>query len=142
MIRPPWSSSLLTCNRIYELAPYRLATTAGGCLVAFIWTIFPYPLTDRGWLRKDLGSTIHLLANYYSVVHSTVRARIHHTEGDIEDKASPGRQLEKVRHKIFGKLLLMLPSLHQHSDWQKWEPTIGGRFPKATYDSIIERLTK
>ncbi|KAJ8125782.1 hypothetical protein O1611_g7856 [Lasiodiplodia mahajangana] len=28
---------------IYELAPYRLATVAGGCLVAFVWTIFPSP---------------------------------------------------------------------------------------------------
>ena len=54
----------------YELAPYRLACVAGGCFVAFIWTIFPYPLSDRSWLRKDLGSTLYLLANYYAVVHS------------------------------------------------------------------------
>ena len=28
----------------YVLAPYRLATVVGGLLVAFIWTIFPYPV--------------------------------------------------------------------------------------------------
>ena len=131
-----------TRNSVYELAPYRLACVAGGCFIAFIWTIFPYPLTDRSWLRKDLGATIYLLANYYSIVHSTVRARVTRTEGNMEDKRSPGRKLEKVRHKIFGKLLLLLPSLRQHADWQKWEPTIGGKFPAETYNSIILRLTK
>jgi len=98
---------------IYELAPYRLACVAGGSFVAFIWTIFPYPLSDRSWLRKDLGSTLYLLANYYSVIHSTIDARLHDTEGDMEVKDSPGRKLEKVRYKIFGKLLLLLPSLQR-----------------------------
>ncbi len=110
--------------------------------MAFIWTIFPYPLTDRSWLRKDLGNTLYLLANYYSVVHSTLGARIHGTEGDMDSKDSPGRQLEKVRHKIFGKLMMLLPSLRAHAEWQKWELTIGGKFPKSTYDAIILRTTK
>jgi hypothetical protein len=101
---------------IYELAPYRLACVAGGSFVAFVWTIFPFPLSDRSWLRKDLGNTLYLLANYYSVVHSTIIVRIHGTEGDRDSKDSPQRQLEKVRHKIFGKLMLLLPSLRQHAE--------------------------
>lgn len=116
---------------IYELAPYRLACVAGGSFVAFIWTIFPYPLTDRSWLRRDLGSTLYLLANYYSIIHSTVHARMHDTEGDLSLKSSPGRRLEKARHKILGKLLLLLPSLKQHADFQKFELSIGGEFPKV-----------
>lgn len=126
----------------YKLAPYRLACVAGGSLVSFIWTIFPYPLSDRSWLRRDLGSTLYLLANYYSVVHSTIRARVNDTEGDLALKTSPGRQLEKARHKIFARLLMILPSLKQHADWQKWEPNIGGKFPRDTYESIILRTTK
>ncbi|KAH8812045.1 hypothetical protein F5884DRAFT_820070 [Xylogone sp. PMI_703] len=126
---------------IYLLAPYRLATVAAGAFVTFVWTVFPYPISDRSWLRKDLGSTLYLLANYYNVVHSTLAARMHNSEGDMEDKASPGRQLEKVRHKIFGKLLMLLPSLRQHADWQKWEPSIGGKFPIETYDAIVMRAT-
>ncbi|TAQ84624.1 hypothetical protein B7494_g7055 [Chlorociboria aeruginascens] len=126
---------------IYELAPYRLACVAGGSFVAFIWTIFPYPISDRGWLRKDIGSTLYLLANYYSVVHSTIRTRLHGTEGDMESKNSPGRRLQKVRRRIFEKLILLLPSLRQHADWQKWEPTIGGKFPRDSYEGIILRST-
>jgi hypothetical protein len=83
--------------------------------VAFFWTIFPYPISDRSWLRRDLGSTLYLLANYYSVVHSTIHARIHDTEGDMDSKSSPGRKLEKARNKIMGKLMLLLPSLKMHS---------------------------
>lgn len=127
---------------IYKLAPYRLACVAGGSLVAFIWTIFPFPLSDRSWLRQNLGSTLYLLANYYSVVHSTIGARMHDSEGDMATKTSPGRQLERVRRKIFGKLLMLLPSLKEHADWQKWEPTVGGRFPRETYEGIALYATK
>ncbi|KAK2629287.1 hypothetical protein QTJ16_000107 [Diplocarpon rosae] len=126
---------------IYELAPYRLACVAGGSFVAFIWTIFPYPLSDRSWLRKDLGSAIFLLANYYSVVHSTIGARMHNSEGDLNLKSSPGKHLEKARHKILGKLLMLIPSLKQHADFQKWEPSIGGKFPRKTYDAITLRTS-
>jgi len=124
---------------IYLLAPYRLATVTAGSAVAFIWTFFPYPLTDRTWLRKDLGSALYMLANYYSTVQSTIETRMHGTEGDMSKKTSPGRRLERLRHKMFGKLLLLIPSLQQHADWQKWEPTIGGKFPRETYDAISRR---
>lgn len=105
--------------------------------MAFVWTIFPYPLSDRSWLRQDLGSTLYLLANYYSIVHSTIGARMHNTEGDMGSKSSPGRRLEKVRHRVFGKLMLLLPSLTQHSEWQKWELTIGGKFPRVSSISFL-----
>ena len=127
---------------IFELAPYRLACVAGGSFVSFIWTVFPYPLSDRSWLRRDIGSALYLLANYYSVVHTTIRSRISNTEGDMSSKVSPGRQLEKIRYKIFAKLMMILPSLRQHADWQKWEVNIGGKFPRETYDGIMQRTIK
>jgi hypothetical protein len=127
---------------IYELAPYRLACVAAGTFVSFIWTIFPFPISDRSWLRRDLGSTLYLLANYYSVVHSTIRSRVSDTEGKVESETSPGHQLEKARYKIFSKLMMILPSLKQHADWQKWEFTIGGKFPRETYDGITLRAQK
>jgi hypothetical protein len=140
MLTLPATASGQPYYPIYELAPYRLACVAGGSFVAFIWTIFPYPLTDRSWLRKDLGSTLYLLANYYSVVHSTIRVRMHGEEGDATLKTSPGRRLEKARHKIFGKLLLLLPSLKQHADFQKFELTIGGKFPMVSIDVRMSAL--
>lgn len=129
-------------DRVYELAPYRLACVSAGSLVAFIWTVFPYPLSNRTGLRKDLGATIYLLANYYSVVHETIKARINNVEGDMGDRESPGRRLQHVRHKSFGKLLLLLASLRQHAEWQKWELSIGGRFPREKYEAITSRVEK
>lgn len=37
---------------IYELDPYRLATVIGGLAVAFVWTFFPFPITERSALRQ------------------------------------------------------------------------------------------
>jgi len=55
----------------------------------------------------------------------------------MSSKHSPGRQLEKARLHTFGKLLQLLPSLQQHAEWQKWEITMGGNFPRETYEAII-----
>lgn len=128
--------------RTYKLAPYRLATVAGGCFVAFIWTIFPSPLTDRTWLRRDISSSLYLLANYFGVITSTVRSQVEGTAGNPDDLNSPAHELQRVRRKIFGKMMLLLPSMAQHADWQKWEPTIGGRFPREAYEDIIMRTTR
>lgn len=127
---------------IYLLAPYRLACVSGGMLVAFIWTFFPYPLTARSQLRKDLGISLYLLANFYSIVHTTVGLRIKGAEGDMADKESPGRRLQKARYKVFAKELALLAGLRQHSSFTVWEPSYGGKFPKEHYDVIIEKIQK
>ncbi|KAJ5577998.1 uncharacterized protein N7459_006962 [Penicillium hispanicum] len=122
---------------IYELAPYRLAATSGGIAVAFIWTFFPYPISEHSVLRQSLGASLYLLANYYSIIHETISARMRGDEGDMTLKSSAGRKLEKARHKVFSKQMLMLNGLRTYSGFLKWEVPIGGRFPKKQYDSII-----
>jgi len=123
---------------IYELAPYRLATVCAGIFVAWFWTIFPYPISEHSELRQDLGSALYLLANYYSVVQETVRTRIYGRE-DLSD-GSPYEALEKARLKVFSKSVLILQNLRTHSAFIKYDLPIGGRFPKATYDKIINRI--
>lgn len=127
---------------VYLLAPYRLACVSGGMFVAFFWTFFPYPLTARSQLRKDLGVSLYLLANFYSIVHTTVGLRIKGTEGDLESKHSPGRRLEKARREVYVKELALLAGLRQHSAFTAWEPTFGGKFPRAQYDIIIQETQK
>jgi hypothetical protein len=122
---------------IYELAPYRLATVAAGCFVAFFWTFFPYPLTARSTLRRQLGESLYLLANFYSCVHTTVQMRILGKEGDVEDKKSPGRRLKKMRDQLLSKELALIGQLRQHSASTAFEPVFGGKFPKKEYDTII-----
>lgn len=127
---------------IYELAPYRLATVAGGLLVAFIWTIIPYPITEHSALREDLAKSIYLVANFYSVIHETVNARIRRDEGDLSDKMGPGYRLQKARLKVFSKTSLVITSLKQHLNFLKWEIPIGGKFPKKQYAEIIDYVER
>ncbi|KAK9376334.1 uncharacterized protein V1513DRAFT_440036 [Lipomyces chichibuensis] len=125
---------------IYLLAPYRLATVAGGCLVAWIWSYIPYPITDKSLLRRQLGESIYLLANFYSIVHVTIKSRLEGTGGDPQDNNSPEKRLEKARTKILVKQMKILAQLRRHSAFTKFEPTLGGKFPKAIYDSIIQEV--
>lgn len=111
-------------------------------LVAFIWTFFPYPLTARSQLRQDLGVSLYLLANFYSIVHTTISLRVKGTEGDMESKMSPGRKLQKARGKVYVKELALLAGLRQHSAFTAWEPTFGGKFPRQQYDMIIQEVHK
>ncbi|KAL4865495.1 hypothetical protein BDV12DRAFT_211063 [Aspergillus spectabilis] len=122
---------------IYLLAPYRLAVVTGGIAVAFFWTFFPYPISEHSVLRQNLGSSLYLLANYYSIIHETVTARMRGDEGDIALKTAAGRRLLKARNKVFSKQMIMLSSLRTYSEFLKWEVPIGGRFPKEQYDRII-----
>ncbi|KAI7760873.1 hypothetical protein LZL87_008085 [Fusarium oxysporum] len=123
----------------YLLALYRLAVVASGSLIAFFWTIFPSPLTDRTSLRQDLSATIYLLAQYFSVILSTVQSQLEGTGGDIESESSPAYHLLKARRKIFGKVMRLMSSIESHIMWQRWEPNLGGRFPVETYQEIIKR---
>ena len=128
--------------QIFLLAPYRLACVSGGMFVAFFWTFFPYPLTARSQLRKDLGASLYLLANFYSIVHTTVGLRVNGTEGDLGSKKSPGRKLGKIRDAVYLKEVGLLAGLRQHSSFTAWEPSFGGKFPKKQYDDIIQEVNK
>ncbi|KAL4966208.1 uncharacterized protein BDV14DRAFT_48984 [Aspergillus stella-maris] len=122
---------------IYLLAPYRLAVVVGGIAVAFFWTFFPYPISEHSVLRQNLGSSLYLLANYYSIIHETVTARMRGDEGEMALRTTAGRRLLKARNKVFSKQMIMLSSLRTYSEFLRWEVPIGGRFPKQQYDRII-----
>jgi Fusaric acid resistance protein-like/Aromatic acid exporter family member 2 len=127
---------------LYELAPYRLAAVGGGVAIAFFFTYFPSVVTARSQLRKDLGSSLYLLAHYYSSVHTTVSLRIRGTQGDLRDKKSPGRVLEKARTRVLAKELVLLQGMKQHCEFIAWEPAFGGKFPRDTYDKLIKHTQK
>ncbi|KAK5074585.1 hypothetical protein LTR70_010274 [Exophiala xenobiotica] len=126
---------------IYLLGPYRLVSVVAGLVVAFFWTYFPFPTTSHGALREDLGSTLYLLANFYSCVHTTLDVRLHLGPA-INDLPSdhPTQKLDRARTKVFGKIFLMLTKLRTHANFSKFEPRTGGRFPRETYEEIITSI--
>ncbi|KAK4631867.1 hypothetical protein CLAFUW4_02908 [Fulvia fulva] len=125
---------------IYELGPIRLATVAVGLFVAWIWTIFPYPISEHNQVRKNLGSALYLLANYYSVTHETVRLRLRGEMGNMALEDSPGRRLDKARNKLFGKANLAIQGLRAQSAFLKFDIPIGGKFPRKQYQAIVNQL--
>lgn len=127
---------------LYELAPYRLAAVGTGVAVACFFTYFPSVITARSQLRKDLGSCIYLMAHYYSSVYTTVSMRVRGIEGDLRDKNSPGRILDKARERIFAKELILLQGMKHHCAFTAWEPSFGGRFPRESYDKLINHTRK
>ncbi|KAI1265069.1 hypothetical protein F5Y18DRAFT_427189 [Xylariaceae sp. FL1019] len=127
---------------IYKLAPYRLATVAAGCAIAFFWTIFPSPITERSWLRRDLSTTLYMLATYFSAIDGTLESKLKGTYGDRNVKGTPAYHLAKHRRRLYSKLMLLLPSLAKHAEFQRWEPTIGGHFPRELYQDIIVRASR
>ncbi|RMZ88575.1 hypothetical protein DV736_g4207, partial [Chaetothyriales sp. CBS 134916] len=125
--------------KIYILAPYRLATVVIGLGTAAFWTYFPYPVTTHSTLRKELSKTLFLLGNYYSCANTTIYARLRSGSLAAEKvRGKPLFKLAKARHKVFGKVVTMLTSLRENSEYSKWEPTFGGRFPLETYTELID----
>ncbi|KAI7363165.1 hypothetical protein KC354_g6695 [Hortaea werneckii] len=125
---------------IYILAPIRLATVCGGLFLAWIWTVFPYPITEHSQLRQGLGRSLYLLANYYSGVHESVRMRLRGGEGDITLKDSPGYQLDKARQKVYSKCGTVLTGLRTQASFVKFDIPIGGKFPRERYQAILSQM--
>ena len=61
---------------------------------------------------------------------------------DLEDKESPAYALEKARMQLASKEFALLAALRQHSSFTAFEFNLGGKFPKETYDAIIEQVQK
>ena len=127
---------------LYELAPYRLATVAGGLFIAYIWTIFPYPVSEHTELRQNVSGTMHLLSRYYTIIHETAKSRGNGTEGDPTSETSPGRVLETARLKTFTKLQVLLNQLREVASYSRWQFDFGGRFPFETYKEMSDRLER
>lgn len=126
---------------IYELAPIRLLTVISGVFVGWIFTIFPYPITEHAELRQNTAKSLYLLANYYSTVNETVTTRLRGGEGADENaKGSPAQRLSKARLTIFSKCNMLLSNMRSQAALVKYDVPCGGRFPKEQYQRLTERV--
>ena len=125
---------------IYLFGPYKLLSVVAGCGISFIWVIFPYPISARSRVRKTLGRSLFVLANFYSCMHTAIEVWMNEEQGDIHDEKSPARLLENARNKLLTEQLSLLEALRAYSNFTRYEPPIGGKFPKKTYDTIISEI--
>ncbi|KAK6600501.1 hypothetical protein H4I96_07827 [Botrytis cinerea] len=112
---------------IYVFPPYYVAALRVACVL--------------GLLRKDMAVVIQLLANYHAVVHSTIKVRLLGKEGDVSEKHSHGDRMARTRKAMFNKIMTLSVSINHNVYLQKYEPSLGGRFPVAIFKDIISQLT-
>lgn len=67
---------------LYLSAPYRLLSVLAGSFIAYVWTVFPYPITDRGLLGDKLGDMLSLLAQFQDCGHSNASLKL---RGPVKD---------------------------------------------------------
>lgn len=125
----------------YEVCAVRVACVLWGTLASMFFTYLPYPITARGLLRKELAKSIHLVANYNTIVQHSLTARLRSKEGDAYNKQSRGYAMSRTRKAIFNKTMALNASVKHSLYLQKYEPTIGGRFPVSIYSGILVQLT-
>lgn len=58
------------------------------------------------------------------------------------NSANASCRLSSVRRKLFKEEMGLLNSLRMHSHFTRFEPPIGGKFPKETYDNIIPKAQR
>jgi hypothetical protein len=127
---------------VYSLAPYRLLCVIAGLFIAFVFTMFPAQISEHKILRKNVVSSLSLLATYSSSVSATLDQRIRGLEGDTTDASSPGRILKDKRNSILFKELALLSGMRQISTMVPWEVSLGGKFPKNSYDKLVDETQR
>lgn len=126
----------------YYVAALRVACVLWGTVASIIFTYLPYPITARGLLRGQLGRTMELIANYHAVVHATIKVRLRGTEGDPNERKSRGRVLAHTRKTMFNKIMTLSSQIGHNVYLQKYEPSLGGRFPIALFQDILAKMNR
>ncbi|KAL1296546.1 hypothetical protein AAFC00_000051 [Neodothiora populina] len=135
-----------TAQGTYWFAPYyvaamRVACVLWGTCASIFFTYLPYPITARGLLRNEMATSMQLLANYHAVVHASIKTRMRGEEGDVTEKHSVAHLMSHTRKAMFNKVMLLTSSVKHNVYLQKYEPTLGGRFPTAIYNDILNQMT-
>ena len=74
------------------------------------------------------------------MVTETVKVRLRGAEGDSSIEGSPGQRLTKIRSKLHSKCNVLLSGLRAQCSFVKFDIPVGGKFPMAQYQEIVERL--
>jgi len=87
---------------------------------------------------------MYFLAKYFSVIQETMKVKLRHdlAPADSFSKTRLEDLLLSLRVTLFGKLSAVLPSIEENLKFQRWEPTIGGSFPREVYEDIVGRLKR
>lgn len=126
----------------YIIFPYRLGVVALGVITGYIWTVFPYPISEHSELRENTAQIMYELSRYYMCIQQTVFARLHRDLGDADDTASPSFRLQVALRRLFLKYRGLSAGAGKLFQFLDWEFSLGGRFPKKTYREMLNILDR
>jgi hypothetical protein len=126
----------------YIIFPYRLAIVSLGVVVAYFWTLFPFPLSEHAELREEVAKSCYILATFSKCIQQTIHTSLHGVSGALDDPTSPGFHLQATRRRIFRKYQSMAASARTYFGFLDWEFSLGGRFPKGSYSEILAILER
>jgi hypothetical protein len=106
-----------------------------GVALAFIFTIFPYPVTSRDLLRQDVAQQFHLLSKMYSLT----QARLN-TVGRSNNAAI--QRLTKSMAKVSLKCIAVQRQSSDNLMYASWEPNFRYRFPHDAYSELLSSLQR
>jgi Tfp pilus assembly protein PilF len=96
-------------------------------------------------LRKGLGTTLYILANYYSCIKAIFQLKLKDSDSDSDSAQlflRSNERLTKIRRHLYIMQITIAERLNEHSSFQNWEPNLGGRFPHKTYNNISHTIQK
>jgi hypothetical protein len=120
---------------VYKLGPFRILVTFIGVVLAFIFTVFPYPVTSRDLLRHDVAQQFHLLSKMYSLTQARLNAAV----------SSNNAAIHRLKNSMGEVSLNCIAVQARSSDnlmYASWEPNLRYRFPKGIYSELLSSLQR
>lgn len=105
-----------------------------GVVLAFIFTIFPFPITSRDILRQDVARQFHLFSNMYNLSQARMSLIV------LSDGTKESQVLRKQLGKQGFKCIAVQTRCMENLMYSSWEPSIRYRFPKKTYVDLLSSM--
>lgn len=121
----------------YELAPYRVVAVIAGLLVAFFWTIFPYPISEHSEIRRDISEALFLLSNHYAITREIVQVGLANESSSAVPKKKVHDALESARFEFWTGEAQLLGRTRTNLAMQPWQVYFGSKFPSEKYEALV-----
>ena len=120
---------------VYKLAPFRILVVLIGVVLAFIFTVFPYPILSKDILRRDVSKQFHLLSDMFALTQARLGIA---AAWEKKDVGMLTRALQKVSIRIIALQALCQANLINTS----FEINLHYRFPKEIYGEILSSMQR
>lgn len=120
---------------LYQITAYRLLNVVAGLFAAYIWTIFPFPITEGALIQQHVGACLYLLARYNAMVSETLLS-----QKRVCLSAALVNDLKQARLSVLQQVQALVAKLKTYSTFTGWQIPMGGRFPVEEYRDCIVLL--